>query len=116
MSYNKHTWATGNVVGAVDLNRMEQGIEDSGNILIVEATFDGNITYTLNKTWQEIYDAFPNVKIIYNGSYVTEEKIVTEIGVHKNQENGYYFTVGVMETYFANLPTDYPSRTADYIT
>lgn len=29
MSYNKRTWANGNVVGAVDLNRMEQGIEDA---------------------------------------------------------------------------------------
>lgn len=28
MSYNKHTWATGNVVGAVDLNRIENGIAD----------------------------------------------------------------------------------------
>ena len=26
MSYNKRTWATGNVVGAVDLNRIENGI------------------------------------------------------------------------------------------
>lgn len=30
MAYNKRTWANGNVVGAVDLNRMEQGIEDAG--------------------------------------------------------------------------------------
>lgn len=29
MAYNKRTWATGNVVGAVDLNRMESGIEES---------------------------------------------------------------------------------------
>lgn len=28
MSYNKRTWATGNVVGAVDLNRIENGIAD----------------------------------------------------------------------------------------
>ena len=29
MAYNKRTWATGNVVGAVDLNRMEGGIEEN---------------------------------------------------------------------------------------
>lgn len=28
MAYNKRTWATGNVVGAVDLNRIENGIAD----------------------------------------------------------------------------------------
>ena len=28
MSYNKRTWANGNVVGAVDLNRIENGIAD----------------------------------------------------------------------------------------
>lgn len=61
MSYTKREWATGNVVGAVDLNRMEEGIEDagSGQILVVTDT-DG----TLDKTWQEIYDAFPNCYII----------------------------------------------------
>lgn len=31
MSYNKRTWANGNVVGAVDLNRMEQGVESGQN-------------------------------------------------------------------------------------
>ena len=61
MSYTKREWATGNVVGAVDLNRMENGIEDagSGQVLVVTDT-EG----TLDKTWQEIYDAFPNCYLV----------------------------------------------------
>ena len=61
MSYTKREWATGNVVGAVDLNRIENGIEDagSGQVLVVTDT-EG----TLDKTWQEIYDAFPNCYIV----------------------------------------------------
>lgn len=68
MSYNKRTWATGNVVGAVDLNRMEQGIEDASGggaePLIVNFDHvdgDGNSIY--DKTWQQVHDAMPNVLV-----------------------------------------------------
>lgn len=72
MSYNKRTWATGNVVGAVDLNRMEQGIEDasgSGAESLICTEEDGH----LDKTFGELRMAHLNgVPII----------------VHKTQDNG----------------------------
>ena len=51
MSYTKREWATGNVVGAVELNRIESGIEDagSGQVLVVNVTASGNTT-TADKT------------------------------------------------------------------
>lgn len=53
MSYNKHTWATGNVVGAVDLNRMEQGIEDASG-------GGGDVGYSCEDGWEELYSyTFP---------------------------------------------------------
>ena len=62
MSYTKREWATGNVVGAVDLNRIENGIEDAGStgggaLVIRVASVDGETTY-YDKTWQEVSDAY----------------------------------------------------------
>ena len=98
MSYTKREWATGNVVGAVDLNRMEEGIEDagSGQVLVVTDT-DG----TLDKTWQEIYDAFPNVYIIYGNSKIACYSMTYDSG-------GYYITLPNSMGYIAELSADYP--------
>jgi hypothetical protein len=99
MSYTKREWATGNVVGAVDLNRMEQGIEDSRGILVVNSVYDSeNDSDTLDKTWQEIYDAFPFVIVneasfksniirvgINNGDYIVE----TGLSFITNSASGY---------------------------
>ena len=65
MSYTKREWATGNVVGAVDLNRMEQGIEDAngGGVEPLIVNVNDDAPASLDKTWQEIHDAFPNVYI-----------------------------------------------------
>lgn len=86
MSYTKREWATGNVVGAVDLNRMEQGIEDagssgSGEVLVVTETKG-----ILDKTWQEIYDAFPNCYILANGKHIITE--VSDGDYHIRFANG----------------------------
>ena len=66
MSYEPTVWKAGDTVTSAKLNKMEQGIasssSNSGGVLIVEKVMNNNIT-TLNKTWQEIYDAFPAVFI-----------------------------------------------------
>ena len=57
MSYDKQTWTTGEVITANKLNHMEDGIAaGGGSVLVVGYTADGE-TLTLDKTWQEIYDA-----------------------------------------------------------
>lgn len=102
MSYTKRTWATGNVVGAVDLNRMEQGIEDSRGILVVNSVYnENNNLYTLDKTWQEIYDAFPFVIEYRTGA---EGKYIIR-GI-KNS-NGDYIVDGY-ELYNTNSANGYP--------
>lgn len=104
MSYTKREWATGNVVGAVDLNRMEQGIEDAEEILVVNSTYNENDDlFTLNKTWQEIYDAFPNVIIITPDSY---KLLITEIGGDLEYE---IKTMSMDHIYTANSANDYPT-------
>ncbi len=107
MSYNKHTWATGNVVGAVDLNRMEQGIEDagSGQVLVVNAIYDSsNNSWTLNKTWQEIYDAYPLVVEYINDDGYESKCIIHQVG----NNDGTYFVNG-MVPYTTTSASGYPT-------
>ena len=58
MSYVKQTWQTGDVVTSAKLNHMEDGIAagggSGGGVLVVGMD---TTTFTLDKTWQEIYDA-----------------------------------------------------------
>lgn len=56
MAYEKQTWAKGDVVTSAKLNHMEDGIATGGGVLVVHGAIDG-ATMTLDKTWQEIYDA-----------------------------------------------------------
>lgn len=55
MSYEKNTWAKGDVVTSAKLNHMEDGIANAG-VLVVGTTEEDN-TIVLDKTWQEIYDS-----------------------------------------------------------
>lgn len=60
MPYTKTTWENGDIITATKLNKIETGIYDnslgSGGALIINDTVS-NDTHTLDKRWQEIYDA-----------------------------------------------------------
>lgn len=59
MSYEPTTWKDGDLVTSAKLNKMEQGIANgSGGTLVVHLIMsdDGN-TATMDKTWQQLYDA-----------------------------------------------------------
>ena len=58
MAYEKNNWQSGDVVTSAKLNHMEDGIA-SGGVMVIRGTVEGSNT-TLNKTWQEIYDAMHN--------------------------------------------------------
>ena len=67
MAYEPTAWECGDVVTAELLNKLEQAVAElseggSAEPLTVNRTYDGDTT-TLDKTWQEIHDAFPNVRI-----------------------------------------------------
>ena len=59
MSYDKNTWAKGDVITAAKLNNMEDGIANAGGggVLVANVTAIDEFTYDLDKTWQEIHDA-----------------------------------------------------------
>ena len=61
MSYEQQNWVTGNRITAEKLNHIEQGISSAGGStpLIVKDNYDESTNKsTLDRTWQEIYDAF----------------------------------------------------------
>lgn len=62
MSYEKQTWATGDTITETKLNHMEDGIA-GGGVLVVNGIEVGG-TLTLDKTWQEIYDAGAAVMLL----------------------------------------------------
>lgn len=60
MSYEPTTWKDGDLVTSAKLNKLEQGVANGGSnemvLLHVTDNGDGTSTYTLDKTWQEIWD------------------------------------------------------------
>lgn len=78
MAYEPTVWNCGDVITADKLNKLENGLADccSGggteplvvHITEREATAEecagAGTVKTLDRTWQEIYDAFPNVCLI----------------------------------------------------
>jgi hypothetical protein len=56
MSYTPTTWTTGDTITASAMNKIENGIANAGNAMIVTGSYvNGN--YTLDKTIQELYEA-----------------------------------------------------------
>ena len=110
MSYTPTNWKSGDIVSAEKLNKLEQGLAEccgGGTPLMVNTTavngIGGMITFTLDKTWQEIHDAFMNgTSVLINETNGTE--LVS--GVF-NVENDYTITVG------ANDPISLSTETAD---
>ena len=108
MSYEKQTWTTGDTITAEKLNHMENGIENNGP-LVVNATTSNEVV-TLDKTWQEIYDAFPNVCVIARLSSTEYFKVpLATIGC---EGNVYGIQIGGMfsQPFSSNSPNDYPSN------
>lgn len=78
MSYTKTTWHKGDVITAERLNKMEDGIESaaessSGGATLVVTYSEEGTTGSIDKTWNEIKDAFPNViikNIVREGDWV----------------------------------------------
>lgn len=122
MSYVEQTWQTGDTVTAEKLNHMEAGIAGAvGSMVLTETeTPDtpspGATTYTLNKTWQEIYDAI--IAGIYVGMVVeytdgghdyTQFEMVYSVS-HSN-DYGYQVHTST-DVYTASTANDYPAREA----
>lgn len=77
MAYEKQTWQCGDTVTADKLNHIEDGIAEccGGSALEVTATIQTS-DITLDKTWQEINDAFPNVAITLKQGEAVGGKVI----------------------------------------
>lgn len=64
MSYEKHTWQTGEIITADKLNNMEDGIEKSG-IHWINAAMDLDTgLYTLDVSYTDLKKAFDAVELV----------------------------------------------------
>lgn len=105
MAYEPTNWKAGDVVTSAKLNKIEQGIAAGGGVLIAHDE-DG----TLDKTWQEIYDADVCiiVETIENSfkdrSYVGQTIIE---GLEDDKEYKIYIG-GTSNLYTASSPESYP--------
>lgn len=55
MSYTPTVWANGDTITAAKLNKLEQGVSEAGNAMIVECEY--GTPYTLDRTFAEIHNA-----------------------------------------------------------
>jgi hypothetical protein len=144
--YEAHKWKIGEEITSDKLNHIEKGIEEAGlpreitdpqdgqtlkydaasgkwvngegggsGPLVVTAT-EGLDGTTMDHTWQEIHDAFPNVELVVdNGSY-TEKRFIISV------RDGKSYRVEVLgvtvdgtniTTYEADSQTGYPTTNSD---
>lgn len=86
MSYTPTNWKAGDTVTSAKLNKMEQGIANNINILIVEITTDEETEkQVMNKTWQEILDADYAICVEYveiGKIYYSINSVVIEEGTY----------------------------------
>lgn len=125
MAYEPTSWSTGDIVTAEKLNKLENGIASSGGeIFIVNTLLDEETGgMILDKTWQEIKDAFDSGKLILGvAAYGTEEQwqagIAYLFGLMSNDSTHSYACIFLSgsnargEQFLTNSKNGYPS-TAD---
>ena len=110
MAYTKQNWNNGDIITADKLNHIEDGIADSGggSAFIINVNEDG-VIWTLDKTWQQIYEAFysgsecivklerdENGQSLYKVDYIANESGSYNVGFFSNQLS-------------SNSPDGYPS-------
>lgn len=107
--YTAREWNNGDIVTASNLNRMEQGIEDAGTGDWLVVTTSGTNVITMDKTWQEIYDAFPNVILTYSNKNSSGKRLILD--VYQDVKSGNYMVAesNNVVVFSTNSATGYPS-------
>lgn len=118
MAYEPTVWECGDTITAEKLNKLEEAVANSGGSepLVVGMTVKedipsaGQTTYTLDKTWQEINGAFPNVYIQDVDGKVTTKYSIDAIAFNESIPN---YTVksniGVMTIFGSTSADGYPT-------
>ena len=119
MAYTPTNWECGDVVTAELLNKLEEAVEDlsvaidgeggESEPLVVGMTVEadtpsaGQRTYTLDKTWQEISDAFPNAYFQHQDQGVTYRYPI--MGVFNNESTyGVVVAINIDANNFVRTP------------
>lgn len=98
--YEPTEWQSGDIVTAEKLNKLENGV--AGAVLVVTGTYDEQTDFTtLDKTWQEIYDA-PLAVVRTEDSGETGTDIV--IYLENTEANKYIVNTIGNNTFFATSP------------
>ena len=116
MSYEPTNWKDGDLVTSAKLNKIEQGIAAGGGVLVAHDE-DG----TLDKTWQEIYDADaciiqafgdPNkyFELVTRAGIETQSSEGTK-AISENSDLSQAFIIQTLtqRVYVASSPDDYPA-------
>lgn len=104
MAYTKNTWNTGDIVSSQKLNHMEDGIADAGGVMVIN-----NNDNTLDKTWQEIYDAIGAVALCVVQETDTIRKAIDIVSSVSSTGNEYIVTTVMGNEYKASSSTGYPA-------
>lgn len=82
MSYEPTNWKTGDVVTSAKLNKLEQGVVNSGGFLKVTLSHDVQTQVdTMDKTWQEIHDALANGEYVILVNVYPEEHRASQLHI-----------------------------------
>ena len=127
MSYTPTDWKSGDTITSEKLNKMEQGIADAGGssgggAFVVGVTFTES-TATLDKTWQEIYDAVSGGSIACLNYEVVEESggsslytdLITKLAYDDSDPTDLYYSIFTVGGYSfdASGANEYPSMSLD---
>ena len=112
MSYEPTNWKTGDVVTSAKLNKLENAVA-SGKMFVVHKADN-----TLDKTWQEIYDALlqNDFAVLYmkeDGDNYYSQEISLIVSVNNNGErcavSVFNFNDIEIDTFECDSPSGYPT-------
>lgn len=110
MSYEPTNWKTGDVVTSAKLNKLENGVAGAGGALAVHANDN-----TLDKTWQEIYDALAGGKYVFlldvDGEMVSQRRFISTS--FDDRHGGYTVETETEQQYISDSSDGYPSITGE---
>lgn len=105
MSYTPTEWKTGDIVSSQRLNKLEEGVKDAYEVMVINDTLG-----TLDKTWQEIYDAMSQGKmcVVRIALGASGGPISTHTVSDAASSGGEYTVTAGTDTYSASSATEYP--------
>lgn len=107
MSYKPTEWKSGDVVTSAKLNKMENGITTANNKIFIISHKANIMPLTLNKTWQEIFNAMENGPVFFIAGD-EEEKFCGFVSSCYIDRGDYYVDISAGSYYIANSENEYP--------